>query len=351
VGLTVGRDIERVGARIGQWFASRHPGSHDVVVEAEAPTAAAAGYSNEIIFVTVRFGLDGAAHTKELVVRLPPEGPALFPEYDLAMQVAVQQVVGARGVPVPLPQILETDPVWLGAPFVAMPRVQGRIPGELPSVDPWIMGLADADQRRLEANFLDVLARVHTTPWQEAELATTVRGAGGSLDDELAFWECLARWTFDDEPPEVLAGPFAWCHEHRPAVDPPASLLWGDVRLGNVIFGDDLAPVAVLDWEMASVGPAEMDLAWYSALGEMGRYFLDVRVPGFATRDELVAHHERALGRELVDFRWFEVFAMVRATMLGLRTERLQAARTGADPRPPERNALVMLLRDAVAAA
>ena len=37
-------------------------------------------------------------------------------------------------------------------------------------------------------------------------------------------------------------------------------LLWGDVRLGNVIFGDDLAPIAVLDWDMASIGAPEHDI-------------------------------------------------------------------------------------------
>ena len=79
-------------------------------------------------------------------------------------------------------------------------------------------------------------------------------------------------------------------------------MLWGDVRLGNVIFDDGFAPVAVLDWEMASIGPAEHDLAWYTALEGMTEHFFGQRVTGFLTRDEIVARHEQALGRPLVDF-------------------------------------------------
>ena len=59
------------------------------------------------------------------MLRLPPDGPSLFPTYDLAMQVAVQVAVGEHGVPVPSPITLEADERWLGTPFLVMPLDRG----------------------------------------------------------------------------------------------------------------------------------------------------------------------------------------------------------------------------------
>ncbi len=157
----------------------------------------------------------------------------------------------------------------------------------------------------------------------------------------MRWWEELTDWTFDGAPPPALVGAFAWCREHLPVDEPPASVLWGDVRLGNVMFDDAFAPVAVLDWEMASIGPAELDLAWYTALEGMTEHFFGQRVPGFLTRDEIVARHEQALGRPLVDFAWFEIFAMCRSTALNLRADRLASVRLGKPPRSTENHAVL----------
>jgi aminoglycoside phosphotransferase (APT) family kinase protein len=100
---------------------------------------------------------------------------------------------------------------------------------------------------------------------------------------------------------------------------------------------------------MASIGPAELDLAWFTALEAMTEHFFGQRVPGFLTRDEVVARHEQALGRSLVDFRWFEVFAMCRSTALNLRTDRLGSIRRGRTPRPAEDNAVLAYTSDVIA--
>ena len=107
------------------------------------------------------------------------------------------------------------------------------------------------------------------------------------------------------------------------------------------MFDDDFAPVALLDWEMASIGPAELDLGWYTALETTTEHFFGRRVPGFLTRDEVVERHEQALGRPLVDFRWFEIFALARSAALNIRADRLEAQRRGKPPRPAQNNAVL----------
>jgi aminoglycoside phosphotransferase (APT) family kinase protein len=343
-----GRDLDAVRDGIGAWLRHRYPDRYPVVTGAETP--AATGYSNDVVFVSVAFDA-GSGERRELVVRLPPDGPTLFPRYDLDMQVAVQEAVRAAGVPVPGGLVVETEERWLGLPFLVMDRVKGHVPGELAALDPWITGLAPDLQRTVHEGFLDALARVHATPWQGTDLVRWLPGAGRTLADDIEAEIELATWAFEGSPPAPLTEALAWCQDRRPDPEPPRTVLWGDARLGNVVFGDDLVPRALLDWEMAAIGPAESDLAWYTALDEIGTHFVGQTVPGFLDHDEILARQEQALGRELVAFRWFEVLAMLRSSTLNLRRALLAARRAGRTPRPAADDAVLRYTLDAIAAA
>ena len=126
---------------------------------------------------------------------------------------------------------------------------------------------------------VDALIALHgQEPPPEAELPHR------TVSDELAWWNDYLAWSADgDEPVSALARALAWCAEHRPATEPPAGMLWGDVRLGNVVFTDDGAIAAVLDWEMATVGAPEHDLAWWWALEAMQDDLAGGRGAGFPT--------------------------------------------------------------------
>ena len=111
---------------------------------------------------------------------------------------------------------------------------------------------------------------------------------------------CRRGTSTSDGPPRpprhaALMEVVAWCREHAPADEPPTGLLWGDVRLGNVVFDETSAtPRAILDWDMASAGPIEMDLAWHLALETVQTDLTGMVVPGFGTRDETIAHADRS---------------------------------------------------------
>ena len=152
---------------------------------------------------------------------------------------------------------------------------------------------------------------------------------------EVDEWERYVVWATDGSPPAPLRDALAWCGANRPAPEPPAGLLWGDVRLGNVVFdATRLTPLAVLDWDMASVGPIELDLAWFLALEEVQAEFLPEALPGFGDRDELIARITERVGRELDDLSWYEVFALVRASAVATRISTLQE-RAGQRPMFP----------------
>ncbi len=117
---------------------------------------------------------------------------------------------------------------------------------------------------------------------------------------------------------------FAWLEAHWPE-EGETVLNWGDARVGNILYRD-FAPIAVLDWEMATVGPREVDLAWMIFLHE---FFHDMAVtfglPGmtdFMQRDSVIAEYEELTGHTVRNLDWFEVFAALRFAIVSIRTSK-----------------------------
>ena len=217
---------------------------------------------------------------------------------------------------------------WLGEPFLVMPLVAGHVPGEMAAFDPWVRALPATTQRALYEGLADALVRLHTASPPE-DLPRR------SVDDELAAWTRYLAWYADGaDPAPVLNEVLAWCADHRPADAPPPAFLWGDVRLGNVVFAGDGTVTAVLDWEMATVGAPEHDLGWWWGLEAMQDQLVGGRADGFPSIPELRARYEAGLGRPLQDLPWFETFALFRSAAILTRIGILQQ-RAGLTPRMP----------------
>src|SRR5262249_12054167 len=157
------------------------------------------------------------------------------------------------------PVELESDPAWLGAPFMVMPAIAGQVPGGSALHDPWIVDAPlDAQARTFDA-VLGLLAAIHRIGPDDVGRDGVI--ATRDVDAELATWAGYLDWYGDGVVlVPALVDALDWCYDHRPRVEPPPALLWGDVRLGNVIFDADRSPVAVLDWEMTTIGAPEHDV-------------------------------------------------------------------------------------------
>lgn len=321
---------DEVAVGIARWLAARRGVDDLVLSRCERPPA---GLSSDTLMVDARGTRDGVAYRESVVVRRAPSGVGVFPEYDLAGQARVQDAVVEQGIPAAAPVELETDPAWIGAVFMVMPAIAGHIPNQAPAFDRWIKGASPEEQRALSETFFDVLAAIHRVDWRSANLAGVIPDR--SLDAELARWAHYLDWYADGEVVvPALADALAWCQEHRPGTEPPPTLMWGDVRLGNIIFDDDGQPRAVLDWEMAGIGAPEHDVAWYFALDAIQHELFGRSVPGFLDRDAARARYEAGLGRALVDLDWYEILAMVRSTAIMTRLNVLQE-RAGQPPLLP----------------
>lgn len=321
------RDDDELTRGFAIWCAHRWPDATHEVVELSRPKS---GWANETVLVTVCSRTGNDERRDRFVVRLPPT-LATWPSYDLGAQARVLDALGPGDVPVPRVVALEDDERWLGAPFLVMSHEPGRAGAEVPAFDPWLVDATVEEQRRLHESFVTMLASIHRVDWRSAGLDRVLRSSERSLAGEIAWWHEYIEWAADGEPTVALAAAITWCASTAPDVStlgPPASLCWGDARIGNVLFGDDRGITAVLDWELATIGPAEMDLAWYLALDELTTYFTKRSVAGFLDRSELITLYEHAVGRSVNDLAWHEIFALTRSVAINERQARL-AATTG----------------------
>jgi aminoglycoside phosphotransferase (APT) family kinase protein len=326
-----------LAAGLARWMAD-HRGLADAVVgDLSRP---AAGYSAETVFAALSFADDRGPQRRSLVVRMAPSEVASFPEYDLVPQWEAQMAAAAVGVPVADP-VLETDPSWVGAPFILMPRVDGHIIGELVHRDPWLRSLTPGQRGDIFDRLLVALAAIHRA--DPGAAPTVPRRDTGA---ELAFWDHYLSWSCDGRPVPALVDALRWCTEHRPAHEPPAALLWGDVRFENMVFDDGGQLRAVLDWDMTTVGAPEHDLAWFTSLDSTMHRMFGKRTEGFPDRRQTVARFEELSGRPMRDLEWYETLAMVRSMAIMTRISVLRQAAGLPVMLPIEDNVLLDLLTE-----
>lgn len=314
VNSTTARDDTQLAAGIARWLAWYRDVDEVLVDEIEHPSG---GYSSFTTLLRARW-TRGRPTVEHLVVRMAPAAAGIFPDYDLVAQDAAQRAAADAGVPIAAPLVTETDPSWLGAPFTVMPRVDGHIVGEAPPFDRWLVALGADAQAQLHDGFLATLGQIHGAATQRAVAGgVSVRDNASELDS----WDRYLEWSSDRAPGRVLVDALEWCRSHEPSQTDPRdlTLCWGDVRLGNVVFGDDLRPLAVLDWDMAVIGAPEHDLAWFTMLDATLHALSGRRVDGFPNREETIDRYQQLTGRKLYDLEWYETFALLRSTAIMTR--------------------------------
>jgi len=344
-----GRDPEVLQAQLAAWFESTLPDFAPVISALHRPESN--GMSSESVLFDVELTEGGERRSVPCVARLAPEADSVpvFPTYDLEAQFNVIRLVEARtDVPVPSPRWLEPGAEALGSPFFVMDRLVGRVPPDVMpyNFDSWLKEAEEADQRRLVDGTMQAIAGIHTLTPENADLAFLEIDEPGdtALRRHLAMTNGYYRWAHDGQSIPVLDRGFAWLDANFPRDEGPAVLLWGDARIGNVLY-DGFDPIGVLDWEMASVGPPELDVSWGIFLH---RFFEDlaadmevVGMPDFLRLDDVVASYERASGYAPRDMHWFLAYAAVRHGVVMSRIH-LRQVQLGVAEMPADRDEMVL---------
>jgi len=323
-------DTQAAGDRLAAWLTTQLPGAKNLKVE-DLVVPASAGLSNETVLFNASWQQDGQSVTRAMVARVQPAGEGVFPTYDLQKEAKVLGALGANSmVPVPEIYFYADDSTVFGAPFMVMERVDGRIPSDDPpfTAGGWVLDL-DASQRQgMWQNTIEVLARIHDTDWRGLGLNFLDTAANGSgLDAQLAYWIEFFNWARAGEPNPTIEYALGWLADHKPADAEDKVLNWGDARVGNVIYGDNLAPVAVLDWEMVTLASRELDLGWWFFLERHHTEGIDLPVPlGIPDRAATVAKYEALTGHTVKNLEYYEIFAGTRLSIIMVRAAHMMIA-------------------------
>lgn len=329
------RETAPLRAGLETWLRGRHGDA--TITEFSRPDGN--GMSSE----TLLFEATWDGEPRRLVARVAPPAAdvPVFRSYDLAMQFRVMRLVAERSdTPVPNCLWLEEDDAVIGSPFFVMERVDGRVPKDnLPyTFEGWLLDATDAERVALQDDTVWATAGIHGIDLTGVD--TTFLGhdptGPSALRQNLDEWQDYYRWLDLDAPLPVIDDTFAWLEAHWPADDGGVPVLsWGDARIGNVIY-DGFRPVAVLDWEMASIAPRGVDIGWMAYLHE---FFQDVSeqmglpgLPTFMRMDDLVETYETRTGIRIEDPDFWRVFAGLRYGLISARIRQRQLAFGEAEP-------------------
>jgi aminoglycoside phosphotransferase (APT) family kinase protein len=310
------RDLEVTAKVLTDWLAQKVPSATDVAVS--DLTVPRAGASNETILFTASWTDDATRHESELVLRVEPATNQLFLVTDVFFQWQMMAGV-ARSSDIPVPNLRwpEPDAHVLGAPFFIMDRVPGEVPNGHNSP---LMEQSTPEQRRsLYANGLAALASIHQIDWR-TEFGFLLPDLGPpGLASHLGKVERWYEWARDGRRFDHIEKALGFLRDAMPAAA-EISLIWGDSRLGNVIFDpEDQRVTAVLDWELADIATPQVDLAWWLMFE---RLFTDrgtAAPEGVLSREETLAVFESGLGRPLRDLCFYDVLAWTRLAITFVR--------------------------------
>jgi aminoglycoside phosphotransferase (APT) family kinase protein len=316
------RDVDVTRTQLTGWLQRKLPDATGVAV-GEITLPSGSGFSNETLLIDASWR-DGASPVDaRLVARVKPTAYAIFPEYDLYRQYRTMELLGPTGIPVPKMRWYEDDASVLGQPFYVMERVDGVIPSDHPPFahGGWLFDATPAQQSELALSALAVLAELHELDWRKLGFDFLARPDYGATPfaQQLGYYTMMLRWAAAGRAMPVVDATLAWLEANRPQHEPAPSLTWGDARIGNMIFRD-FRPVAVLDWEMVTLGPGEVDLAWWLVLDRYHTEGVGAQpLPGFPSREKIVARYEEIVGRRVQDLFYYEVWGAFRFALVLIR--------------------------------
>jgi aminoglycoside phosphotransferase (APT) family kinase protein len=292
------------GTRLSAYLRERVPGFDGPLEVEQFP----AGFSN--LTYVVRAG------GQEFVLRRPPFGTKVRTAHDMGREFLILSRLHPVYAKVPRPLLYCDDETVLGAPFYLMERVRGRIlrarpPAGLPP-SPGVM-------RRLSESFVETLVEIHGVDYLSAGLGELGR-PDGYVARQIEGWTKRFYDARTDDVPQVERTA-RWLAAHAPP-DSSAALIHNDFKYDNVMLApDDLARVvAVLDWEMATVGDPLMDL------GTTLSYWVDpddteewrrcgfglTTLAGNLSRSELLDYYARRSGRDTGDPVFYFAYGLLK---------------------------------------
>jgi aminoglycoside phosphotransferase (APT) family kinase protein len=249
----------------------------------------------------------------QVVLRRPPPPPLPPSAHDVVREARLQLALAGEGVRVPRVLAVCEDPEVVGAPFYLMEALSGTVVTDRVP--------AGTDGRTLGLDLVDALSELHAVDWQREPLTSFGRGSGYLERQLRRFTSLYEAGTgrriegFDDVAARL---------RRTLPVDSGTAVVHGDYRFGNVMVTTDGRPrlLAILDWEMATIGDPLADLGYltitWSEPGATPHPMLRSPVtaePGWPTRADLVARYAERTGRDASRLHWYQALALWKSAV------------------------------------
>jgi aminoglycoside phosphotransferase (APT) family kinase protein len=262
------------------------------------------------------------------VLRRPPLGHVLPTAHDMSREFRVISALADTDVPVPTGLALCTDVDVLGAPFYVMDFVDGAV------LDDARLGAMDTTAAgRVSAELLDTLVTLHAVDPERIGLGDFGQ-PDGFLGRQVRRWH--AQSLASQQSPRALEEAVSSALEATVPTEGRSSIVHGDYRLTNVMFDTDHKIVAVMDWEMATLGDplADVGLLYvYHRLSEDGAAVMPVMPAekGFLSPVQLLAGYAERSGRHDADIWWYVAFGYYKLAVIceGLAARHAQGMTLG----------------------
>lgn len=245
------------------------------------------------------------------VLRRPPLGHVLETAHDMSREHRLLAALSPTDVPVPAPLLL-AGPDVIGVPFYVMEFADGQVlrdRAQLEELDP-------AGATALADELVDVLVRLHRIDPRQVGLGDLGRPQG-YLERQLRRWARQLEASRSRDLPE-LTRLAAHLGEHVP-VSRQTAIVHGDYRLDNVVVEPASGRiVAVLDWEMATLGDPLADVAstlvWWDGMSGLDSPVAAVPadVAGYPGGEHLLAAYGRQSDLDLDRMPWYLAFAFFK---------------------------------------
>jgi aminoglycoside phosphotransferase (APT) family kinase protein len=266
---------------------------------------------NSNLTYLLRFG------DRDLILRRPPFGRKAKGSHDMHREYRVLSALHPLFPYCPRPLAYSEDESIIGCPFFVMERVPGLvIRRELPPG----LTFTPAQGRKLCENLAEIQAALHAIDYRAAGLEGFGRPEGYVKRQVEGWIERFRQARTPDAPDfEEVMG---WMAGNMPADSGRASVIHNDFKLDNVVVDrkDPTRIVAVLDWEMATIGDPFMDFGNILAYRverddppEMDFIrFMPPQIEFSLTRKELADIYADKSGYSLADMNYFYCFGLFR---------------------------------------
>lgn len=338
------RDETKMKQQLADWL-NQQPGiSQAQLTELQIPETS--GFSNETLLGELQWhgdgagsdsagsdgaGSDGEQHSRGIVIRMRPTDYAIFPEYNMAVQYrCLQGVRASSDVPVPEVYWVEDTGEVLGQPFFVMERLWGQVPSDNPPYfqEGFVKDATDDQQRTLYTSSLETMAQIHAIDWRSAGFADFLdqpRHGPMGFAQQLGYYRHYLDWASQGRPQPTVEAAMEWLVANDPTDGMELTLNWGDARPSNMMYGQDFRPIGVFDWEMATIGPKEVDLAWFIAMNDwQSRWCGFDWLPGFLSQAETLECYEQASGKTVEHIDFFKVWASLRFCVIMIQILAMQ---------------------------